>query len=126
MTNLPAEASLTRKELALNKAGATREAGAKAIAEALHATKIIQLDKFGTTAEEPDHAMRLKAEELRARYVGDLKPDNSPVTNVAVVNTTGVTPSMIQGMIDMISSVDFQLRGLKASGSQTGEIIDVN
>lgn len=116
---------VSKKELALNKAGATREAGAKAIAEALGATKVVVVDKFGSTTEEPDHLVRLKAEEMRARYVGDLKEisvDNRTVN----INTTGVSVEAVKDIINMIASVKLQLDGLRESGSQTGEIIDIS
>lgn len=124
MSIVPVDTSIsTNKEHRMEKAGASREKSYKAMADGLTATKVIALDKFGTTSEEPDHAMRLKSAELIARINGDLKPDVA-VDN-RTINVGPVDAGFAREMIEMIKGIKTQLLGLKESGSQTGEIIDV-
>lgn len=126
MSIIPVDTSVnTLKERRMDSVGASREKSYKAMADGLTATKVIALDKFGTTAEEPDHAMRLKSAELIARINGDLKPETLMDQRSVIVNTNGMTPQMMSDMLEMIRGVRTQLNFLKESGSQTGEIIDV-
>ncbi len=96
----------------LEKAGVTREKGAKVIFDAMGATKMT-IDKFGDEHTEPDHTIRLRAEELRARYTGDIKPDGTTVTN----NTITITASQFKELLEAD-------RKVRPTG-QSGEIIDV-
>lgn len=105
----------------LNKAGATREAGARVIADAMVANRTT-VDKYGDEHVEPDHTIRLRAEELRAKYTGDIKPDGT-VSNQTVVIQVGT--DAVKELIGMVSDVRLQIAALRTDGRQTGEIIDV-
>ena len=61
-------------EKALVKAGVTEEKRAKVYQEALNATRL-RTWQGEVLAEEPDHFIRLKAEELIAKIRGDFAPD---------------------------------------------------
>lgn len=111
---------ISKKEQILITAGASRENGAKVIAEAMKATKMI-IDKYGEEHHEPDHAMRLRAEELRAREVGDIKPDNSVTNNVQ--NVAVMNPEVATRIIEALSKGRGNI-GQRPTG-QTGEVIDV-
>lgn len=107
----------SNKELILNKAGATRERGAIVIAEAMVANKMT-VDKYGEEHIEPDHAMRLRGEELRARETGDIKPEGSVVNTQ--VNIT-CSSAEIKELMEFVNS----RRVRDNTRTQTGEIIDV-
>lgn len=114
---------LGKKELALNKAGATRENAYNAMVEALKAT-IVKYDRDGEClGESPDYSTRLKSAELISRLNGDLK-DTLTVDNRTVV-ITGVSADVVKVLTDMVKDVGEQLRALRGNGMQTGEIIDV-
>ncbi len=114
---------ITKKELALNKAGATRERGALVISQAMSATKMT-VDKNGEEHSEPDHTIRLRAEELRARYVGDLKPDATAENKTVNLVMMG-TASEVAELIKLTREVKEGLVARVGSGGQTGEIIDI-
>lgn len=114
---------LGKKEIALNKAGATREAAYKAYVEALSAT-VVKYDRDGEClGENIDHATRIKAADSISRLNGDMK-DVLTVDN-RVVNISGVSDEVVKGLMDMVRDVSEQLAQLNGSGRQTGEIIDV-
>lgn len=71
---MPIEAIET-KEVALEKSGLKRESYCLALVNALTSNKII-FDKFGRDHIEPDTPNRLKAAEIIAKLLGDLKPEN--------------------------------------------------
>lgn len=123
-TELITEDKLTKRELTLNKVGATKEAAYSKVVDMLGATSMT-VDKFGDEHISPDNTAQLKASELILRLHGELKNDVVVDNRSVTVSMSGVTPDMVRGMIDMIKSVDFKLISLKDSGSQTGEIIDV-
>lgn len=112
MNIVPTTEHIPKKELILNTAGATRERGAKVIAEAMDATKMT-VDKFGDEHIEPDHTTRLRAEELRAKYVGDIKPEGPTTYNT----TIAITEEQFKKLLE-------DDRRKRPTG-QTGEIIDV-
>jgi len=108
--------NISKQELALIKAGATRERGAAAIAEALVATKMT-IDKYGEEHIEPDHAMRLRAEEIRAKMVGDIKPDGGVVNNSVVI---GISADEFKALLMTARKnvVDVKIE----NGGQSGDI----
>ncbi len=112
---------IDKKLVALEKAGATREAGARVIAEAMVADKMT-IDKYGEEHTEPDHTIRLRAEELRARYTGDIKSDGAISNNTVVIN---VGAEAVKELLGMVEDVRAQMASLRTDGRQTGEIIDV-
>lgn len=69
---LDTNSSMTKKEIAMERAGAGRKVAYQALAEACTATKIT-IDKYGEEHTEPDTANRLRAAELISRMNGDLK-----------------------------------------------------
>ena len=111
-----------KKELALEKAGATREVAYNTMVSALSAESMT-VDKFGDEHMTPDHGSRLKAAELISRLNGDLKTD--VVVDSRVVTVTGVPASVLGDLLHMVKDVSVQLRALRGSGQQTGEVIDV-
>lgn len=117
------EIIMADKKLAiLESAGATREAGAKVIAEAMVATKMT-LDKYGEEHIEADHAMRLRAEELRARETGDIKAEASAANNTQI--NIFASGDEIKALLEMAKDVKGQLAELRTSGRQTGKVIDI-
>lgn len=112
----------TKKDLAMHKAGASREASYKAMAEGLKARRV-SVQKDGSTVDEPDHMTRLKAAEMIARVNGDMKQSEVTVDN-RKVNITGVPSEMVTSLLAMVSDVKAQIEGLRSSGRQTGDIID--
>lgn len=113
---------LTRKEVALVKAGATREVAYKSFVEALGA-ETMSLDKFGDEHFAPDHSTRIRAAEMISKLNGDLKAET--VVDNRVVNISGVNAEALGGLVQMVSDVKLQLESLRESGRQTGEILDV-
>lgn len=109
--------NIPKKEMILNRAGATRERGARIIADAMDATKMT-VDRFGEEHLEIDHTTRLRAEELRAKYTGDIKPDG------AMVN---IHPMLIVTSAEMKGYIE-EARRLRQTDirEQTGEIADVS
>lgn len=119
------EDKVSRKEAILIKAGATREAGAKVIAEAMSAYKMT-LDKHGDEHHEPDWAIRLRAEELRARETGDIKPDSVSGPTAVQINLGNINNEVVAELMKMAEDVKGQLAALRSSGKQTGQIIDID
>lgn len=111
----------SKKELALNKAGATREVAYKAYVEGLGA-EVMTLDKFGGEHFAPDHSNRLRAAELISKLNGDLKTDN--VIENKIVNIS-VGRDSVNKLMEMVADVSKQLEMLRNNGQQTGEIIDI-
>ena len=111
----------TNKEIALRAAGATREASYKTMVEGLQAESMT-VDKFGDEHMTPDHSSRLKAAELISKLNGDLK--DSPTVDNRVVNIS-IGSEGLEALVEMVRDVGEQLRVLRESGQQTGEIIDV-
>lgn len=117
------EEKLTKRDIALNKAGATRELAYKTYVEACSAT-IMKYDRDGDCiGEYPDHPTRTKAADSISRLNGDFK--EGIVIDNKVVNITGVSTEVMNGLLHMVKDVADQLRLLRSSGKQTGEIIDV-
>lgn len=110
---------MDEKILVLEKAGATREAGARVIAEAMVATKMT-VDKFGEEHIEADHAMRLRAEELRAKESGDIKMEVNVDNRVVNISASSDEVKILLGVV---MDVQGQLGRLRVEGHQTGEII---
>lgn len=113
-----------KKELALVKAGATREASYKTMVDGLSANTIT-IDKYGDEHEYPDHNVRLKSAELISKLNGDLKTETTIDNRSVTINTDGVSVEIIKGMMDMVKDVKNQLEALRVNGRQTGDIIDV-
>lgn len=114
----------SKKEIALKKSGATREASYKTMVNALEANTLI-IDKYGEKHLTPDHTSRLKAAELISRLNGDLKTDTTIDNRTVTINTNGIGEQIIKGMMDMVADVTAQLKDLRMNGKQTGEIIDL-
>lgn len=112
----------SKKDIALEKAGATRDVAYNTMVKAL-AAESMTVDKFGDEHMTPDHSSRLKAAELISRLNGDLRTDVT-VDN-RTVNINGINAEAITDLLHMVKDVAEQLRGLKAGGQQTGEIIDI-
>lgn len=117
--------NLSKKELALTKAGATREASYKTMVDGLSATTLT-IDKYGDEHEHPDHNVRLKSAELISRLNGDLKTETTIDNRSVTINTDGVSTEIIKGMMAMVEDVKNQLDALRVNGRQTGDIIDVS
>lgn len=117
------EISVNKKDIALTKAGATRDIAYKAMVEALGAETMV-LDKFGGEHLTPDHSSRLKSAELISKLNGDLKTETT-IDN-RVVNISGVSTEVMTGLLHMVKDVAEQLSALRSSGRQTGEIFDIN
>lgn len=116
--------NIESKEVALQKAGATREASYKAIVAGLTCQKMT-LDKFGEEHWEADTTNQLRSAEIIARMNGDLRPDTLVDNRQVNVTLGGVSTEILTGMLEMVADVKKQLAGLKGSGHQTGEIIDI-
>lgn len=110
-----------KKELALQKAGATREVAYAVMVKGLTAKKMT-VDKFGEEHWEEDTTNQLKASEMVSRLNGDLRNET---TSVGTVVNISVDATAVQGLMAMVSDVSAQLASLRESGRQTGEIIDV-
>lgn len=109
--NLPTEES--SKLQIMTTAGATRAKSWVAVAQALEATKMT-VDKFGEEHLEADHNTRLRAAEMIAKAVGDIKPDGG------VANTTvniGISAEEFRNILEQSKKV--------MDVGQTGEVIDV-
>lgn len=118
---VPVEA-LSPKDQRMERAGATRELAYKTFVEGTSAMTMT-LDKFGEEHYAPDHSTRIRAGEMIAKMRGDIKPET--VVDNRVVNINGVSDDILKGLIGIVADVSQQLRDLKGSGKQTGEIIDV-
>lgn len=112
------------KEVAMQKAGATREESYKAIVRGLNSKKMT-IDKFGEEHFEEDTTNQLRSAEIISRMNGDLKPDTVVDNRSVSINMSNVSNEILQGMLDMVKDVKGQLASLRTSGHQTGEIIDV-
>lgn len=116
------EEKLSKKDLALKTAGATRELAYKTLVEACQAT-IIKYDRDGEyLGEQADYATRVKAAESISRLNGDLREQVMVGANVTVIN---IGSDALQGLMIMVKDVAEQLSALRTSGQQTGEIIDI-
>ena len=81
------EIQVTNKETRMEKAGASREASYRVLAESLTANDTV-LDKFGGEHEVPNHGVRLKAAETIARMNGDIKPDGAVTVTTNNISIT--------------------------------------
>lgn len=111
-----------KKESAMIAAGATREAAYGAVVRGLTAKKLI-LDKMGDEHYEEDTTNQLRSAEIISRMNGDLRPET--VVDNRVVNISGVPNDVVSGLLHMVKDVADQLRSLRVSGRQTGEIIEI-
>ena len=115
---------LSKKEIKMNEAGASREEAYAALARGLKARKSIPL-KDGSVIEEDDIPTQLKAAETIARMNGDIKPEVK-VDKVENVISIGGDGGDLRKLLEMVSDVNEQIRQLRGSGKQTGEIADVD
>lgn len=113
---------MTPKEYRMEKAGLTREAAYKKTVEMMSA-QVMTLDKFGGEHFAPDNPTQLRATEMVLKMRGDIRPDVQ-VDN-RIVNISGITIDVVNGLTEMVRDVSDQLKALRTSGQQTGEIIDV-
>lgn len=113
MNDLIPKENLSRRELALNTAGATKKIAYTKVVEKLDA-KSITVDKYGEEHISDDNPTQLRAAELILRLHNDIKPDGS----VTVVNNTVTISS------DEFKRILEDDRKVRQVG-QTGEIIDV-
>ena len=113
--------NLSLKERRMELAGATREAAYKALVEGLK-SEVMVLDKFGGEHLTPDTNARLRASELILKMRGDIRAEN--VVENKVINIT-IDQVRFDSMINWVKDMNFQLKELKTSGQQTGEIIDI-
>lgn len=117
------EDTIGRKEIAMVKAGVTREKMYRVMAEGLVAMRLEESGD-GEMTEVPDHSTRHKFMESALKVTGDIKPDGS-IDNRKVV-ITGVSDELVRGLMSMVADVSEQLGRLKDEGHQTGEVIDVH
>lgn len=118
MDILPIETEpITKREVALNTAGATKKVAYAKIVEKLDA-KSITVDKYGEEHISDDNTTQLRASELILRLHNDIKPDGA-VTNILVTGPICTSAEMIQYVEE-----NRRLRTPKPR-QQTGEIIDV-
>ncbi len=118
---LPIEIT-SKKELALEKAGATRQVAYATMVAGLEAESMT-VDKFGDEHMTPDHSSRLKAAELISRLNGDLKTETT-IDN-RVINIQSIDTTAMGVLVNMVRDMTEQFKMLRVSGQQTGEIIDV-
>ena len=118
----PFESNLSKKEISLLEAGATRKRAYDAMVSALDAQSM-SIDKYGEEHFTDDHATRLRAAELISKLHGDLKENevDNRVVNIAMQ----ISPDELKVFMEMVSDVQKQLADLASSGKQTGEVIDV-
>ena len=120
--NMPEEL-MSPKELRMEKAGLTRETAYKKIVE-MQSAQVMTLDKFGGEHFAPDNTTQLRATEMVLKMRGDIKPDN--MVDARVYNTqVSITPSELEAFTGIVTSMRDEIRNLKGSGRQTGEVIDV-
>ena len=81
--------------------------------------------KDGSVIEEDDIPTQLKAAETIARMNGDIKPEVK-VDKVENVISIGGDGGDLRKLLEMVSDVNEQIRQLRGSGKQTGEIADVD
>lgn len=113
---------LTKKQIALNTAGATRELAYKTYVEAATSAVIVKYDRDGEClGEQIDYATRIKAADSISRLNGDMK-DEVAIGGTVIIN---IGSGAIEQLLHMVKDVSEQLRALKVDGRQTGEIIDV-
>lgn len=108
------------KEVAMVKAGATREAYILRVVAALTCKKMT-IDKFGEEHFEEDTTNQLRASEIIAKMNGDIKPDILVDNRKATITVNGA-PDEIKKLIEVVNAVNTELMGLKESGRQTGRI----
>lgn len=110
-----------KKLLALERAGATREAAYRTMVEALNA-EVMTIDKFGDEHTAPDHGARIRAAEMISKLHGDMK---EVVVDNRTYNTVIQASAEEVGMfMKMLGGVKEQLEKLRVSGRQTGEVVD--
>jgi hypothetical protein len=114
---------LSPKEQKMASVGLTREKSYKKLVE-MHDAQVMTLDKFGGEHFAPDNSTQLRAAEMMLKMTGDIRPET--VVDNRVVNISGVSNQVVEGLLHMVKDVADQLRALKSSGQQTGEIIDVS
>jgi hypothetical protein len=111
----------TKKDIALVKAGATREVAYNTMVAGLSA-RSMTVDKFGEEHWADDHTSRLRAAEMISKLNGDLK-DVASFDNRSI--TINIGNEVMVDLLHMVKDVASQLVALRTSGQQTGEIIDV-
>ncbi len=122
--NIISAEPLTPKEIRMEKAGATREAAYKAVVDGLSA-EVMTLDKYGAEHTAPDNSTRIRSAEMILKMRGDIKPENS--VDARVYNTQiNITPEELKVFSGIVNSMKEEIKNLRGSGRQTGEIIDVS
>lgn len=116
------EGNVSKKEIALEKSGATRELAYNKIV-AMTKAQNMTLDKFGGEHFSEDNATQLRASEMILRLNGDLK--ETLVDNRVYNNVVNITAAELAKFSEIIRGVHDEIRNLRNSGRQTGEIIDV-
>lgn len=113
---------LSKKDIALAKAGATRELAYRTLVDACSATTV-RYDRDGDCiGEQPDYATRVKAAESISRLNGDLKETPLVVIDHKTIN---ISDEAFGQLLHMVKDVSVQLVALRTNGQQTGEIIDI-
>lgn len=114
---------INKKEVALQKAGATRELAYKTYVEATKA-ETVHYDRYGEeVGREPNHEVRVRAADSISRLNGDLK-DTGTVGIGTQVNII-VGKDEVLELMKMVNTVKEEINGLRCNGRQTGEIIEV-
>jgi hypothetical protein len=122
MQELNSENNLSKKELALEKSGASRELAYNKIV-AMTKAQVMTLDKFGGEHFAEDNNAQLRASEMILKLNGDLK--DTLVDNRVYNNTVNVSAAELAVFTDIVKAMNEEIKGLRNSGRQTGEIIDI-
>jgi len=112
------------KQLAMERAGATREESYKAMVRGLTSTTTI-IDKFGEEHIFPDTTNQLRAAELITKAHGDWKEGATINNNNVRIEMGEVRTTLLEGVMEMGRDLAQQIKQLNGSGRQTGEIIDI-
>lgn len=122
MQELQYEENISKKDMALKIAGATRELAYNKIVEMTKAQNMT-LDKFGGEHFSEDNTTQLRASEMILKLNGDLK--DNVVDNRVYNNTVNISSAELKVFTDIVAGMRDEIKNLRVSGRQTGEIIDV-
>lgn len=122
MQELSVEDNLSKKDIALKTAGATRELAYNKIVEMTKAQNMT-LDKFGGEHFSEDNTTQLRASEMILKLNGDLK--ENVVDNRVYNNTVNVSAAELKSFTEIVSAMRDEIKNLRVSGRQTGEVIDL-
>ena len=120
MEKLPEVCVKDSKEVALVKAGATREKYIQKVVDKLEAKNVI-VDKFGDEHIVDDNTTQLKAAEILSKLHGDSK--EVLVDNRTYNTVIQASPAELAAFSEMVADVKAQLATLTASGRQTGVVM---